>query len=34
MAGWIVALVTDAFAAPVGAFPVREFQDLLNRRPF
>src|ERR1035441_2487860 len=27
MAGWIVALVADAFAAPVGAFPVREFQD-------
>src|ERR1017187_7281102 len=31
MAGWIMALVADAFAAPVGAFPVREFQDLLNQ---
>src|SRR5664279_5448082 len=34
MADWIVALVADALAAPVGAFPIREFQNLLNRRPF
>src|ERR1035437_8735433 len=32
MAGWIMALVADAFAAPVAASPVREFQDLLNRQ--
>src|ERR1017187_8305880 len=34
MTGWIMALVADAFAAPVGAFPVREFQDLRNCRSF
>src|SRR5450756_2474823 len=33
MAGWIMALVADAFAAPVGTFPLRALHDLLNCRP-
>src|ERR1039458_7130352 len=33
MAGWIMSLVADPCAAPVGPSPGCEFQDLLNRRP-